>query len=122
MHFEPFIDRIVSEQMMGADVADFRPPEKREWNIGRFNPEGMDGPQGLYVKNTETGKSYKVAFTLHIPKVPYFYSWTIRGVTALPEDQIIFQLGGNQIVILDLNTRNLSLIVYGYNPIVGYEN
>ena len=48
--------------------------------------------------------------------VPTVY-WLTRHATLLPGDLIVFQLG-EQIVVLDLNTRKLGLLAHGRSPLV----
>lgn len=44
--------------------------------------------------------------------------WPIRNATLLPDDIVIFQLGRNQIVALDLKTDTVGLLARGRGPLV----
>jgi hypothetical protein len=55
-------------------------------------------------------------FILHTP----FISWFMKNVTILPEDQVVFQMG-EQIVLLDLNSRKIGFISKGIGPVVVYN-
>lgn len=67
--------------------------------------------QGLWVLDDLEGKAYDVG--LETP----FVEWKSRYATILPGDQVVYQLG-EQIVILDLNSRKIGLIAYGRSPVV----
>ncbi|MCX6826393.1 MAG: hypothetical protein NTV06_03865 [candidate division Zixibacteria bacterium] len=71
--------------------------------------------EGLTGKNKNTGKSLWVA--LETP----FLVWWMGKITILPEDQVICQLGDNQIVLVDLNTSQIGLITFGKGPVVVLE-
>ncbi len=47
-------------------------------------------------------------------------NWVTRSPTLLPHDQVVYQLG-DQIVLLDLNTRQIGLITRGTSPVVIIE-
>jgi len=49
-------------------------------------------------------------------EIPYF-QWYTGYPTALPGDQLVFQIG-NEIVVYDIHTRQLFELAPGYNPIV----
>ncbi|MFH1228525.1 MAG: hypothetical protein V1701_11575 [Planctomycetota bacterium] len=87
---------------------DFRPDEQRDWDVYT----GFWSIEGLSAKNKKTGQHFWIA--LETP----FIDWSMRNLTILPNDQVIFQLGDNQIIILDLNSRKLGLITKGRSPVV----
>ena len=92
-------------------VVDFRLPSERGWDI----ETSIEGVQGLKGENKTTGKSFWIA--LGTP----FLSWPILKASILPGDQVICQLGDNQIVLIDLNTRHIGLITFGRGPVVVLE-
>ncbi len=51
-----------------------------------------------------------------------FSQWTIRAATHLPGDQVIFQLGENQICILDAPSRKVARITNGRGPAVALKS
>ena len=48
-------------------------------------------------------------------------SWNSRNVTQLPNDQVVFQLGKDQICLFDPNTMQLALVARGRGPAVALE-
>lgn len=90
---------------------DFRPQNNRDWDVhtGTWAIEGLRG------KNKKTGKTLWLA--LETP----FLMWSITKATILPEDQVICQIGDNQIALVDLNTSQIGLITFGKGPVVVLE-
>jgi hypothetical protein len=43
-------------------------------------------------------------------------------VTILPGEQVVFELNNNQIVLFDLNTKQIGLITRGFAPTVVIED
>ena len=76
---------------------------------------GFWAGRGLRVKNEQTGQSFRLAFDTP------FASWSVRNATILPDDRIIFQLGEDQICILDPATRNVARIARGRGPTVSLQ-
>jgi len=68
--------------------------------------------EGLHATNSTTGTRF--AFALETP----FAAWSVRNATHLPSDHLIFQLGDNQICILDPATKKIALITQARGPIV----
>lgn len=68
--------------------------------------------EGLRVRNARTAEQYR--FSWETP----FSQWPIRNVLQLPNEQAIFQLGSDQICILDLSTRRIALLARGRGPAV----
>jgi hypothetical protein len=54
---------------------------------------------------------------IHVALETPFASWIARNAVLLPEDKVLFQLGSNQICLLDAATRRLALVCYGRGPI-----
>ena len=50
-----------------------------------------------------------------------FVSWGVRNATQLPNDQVVFQLGRNQICILDPNEKKVALLARGRGPVVAIK-
>jgi hypothetical protein len=72
--------------------------------------------EGLRGKNPKTGES--IYFSLETP----FVAWNVRNGTHLPGDYVIFQLGENQICILEATTKKIAMLDKGYGPIVILKN
>ncbi len=89
-------------------ISDFRPAEERGWKVSG----GFWAIEGLHAKNEEEGKDFYAA--LETP----FIQWVIRNITVLPGDQVVFSLGSSQIVVMDLKTRKIGLLAFGYGPVV----
>jgi hypothetical protein len=71
------------------------------WMAGR-----LDG------KDAKSGRHLDVA--LETP----FIKWPVHCPTQLPSGQVVFQLGWNQICIVDPNERKLALLAKGRGPVV----
>lgn len=82
--------------------------ESSDWTFEtRFWPiEGLRG------KNSRTGVA--IYFSLETP----FVAWDARGATHLPGDYVVFQLGENQICILEVATKKIAMLGKGYGPVV----
>jgi hypothetical protein len=50
-----------------------------------------------------------------------FLRWRTGSASVLPQDQVVFQLG-DQVVLLDLNTRKLGLLALGRGPVVALDS
>ena len=72
--------------------------------------------EGLRGKNSKTGES--LYFSLETP----FVAWIVRNATHLPGDYVIFQLGNNQICILETTTRKIAMLDKGYGPVAILNN
>jgi hypothetical protein len=88
-------------------AADMRAEDKRSWNVRT----GFWAFEGLSARNEETRKGFTVA--LETP----FLEWYARNATVLPSDKVVYQLG-DQIVLLDMNTRKIGLVTIGRGPVV----
>lgn len=73
---------------------------------------GFWSVEGLRGENSKTGETIWVS--LETP----FVSWIARGATHLPGDYIVFQLGPDQICILETSTKKVALLGRGYGPVV----
>lgn len=68
--------------------------------------------EGLTGNNSGTGASIDLA--LETP----FVAWAARNATHLPGDYVVFQLGWDQICLLEVATRKIAVLDKGYGPIV----
>ncbi len=91
----------------GGDVARFRVADKSGWQF-RFGwmAARLDG------ENVKEGKMLDVSLDTPFVRWPIFYP------TQLPSGQVVFQLGENQICILDPNERTIALLVKGRCPVI----
>jgi hypothetical protein len=81
---------------------------KSEWEFST----GFWTVDGIRCENKKVNAS--VRFSLATP----FAAWIVRNATHLEGDNVIFQLGENQICILDPESRRIGLIARGKGPIV----
>lgn len=83
--------------------------EPLEWGFdaGFWAYEGM-----TFTRQGSTARARHYA--LDVPGA----SWAIRNATLLPDDIVIFQLGDDQIVALDLKTDTVGLLARGRGPLV----
>ncbi len=82
--------------------------ENSDWNFrtGFWPVEGLRG------KNSKTGEV--IWASLETP----FVSWIARAATQLPGDYVVFQLGPDQICMLEISTKKIALLSRGYGPVV----
>jgi hypothetical protein len=71
------------------------------WMAGRLDGE-----------NTKEGRN------LHVSLDTPFVWWRVYCPTQLPSGQVVFQLGTNQICILDPNARKIALLAKGRSPVI----
>jgi hypothetical protein len=90
----------------GGDVPKFR-NDQSGWS---FYFGWMAG--GLSGNNAKDGR--RVYVSLETP----FAVWPVRSPTQLPSGQVVFQLGKNQICVLDPNERKIALLAKGRWPVV----
>ncbi len=90
----------------GGEVPRFR-ADTSGW---RFSFGWMAGR--LYGKNAEDGRTLDVS--LDTP----FLQWPVFCPTQLPSGQVIFELGWNQICILDPDERKVALLAKGRWPVI----
>ncbi|MGJ8657544.1 MAG: hypothetical protein ACSHX6_13930 [Akkermansiaceae bacterium] len=82
--------------------------ETSEWE---FNT-GFWPVQGISGENKKSGKH--INYSLETP----FVAWPIRNATQLPGDLVVFQLGDDQICILNPISKQIALITRGKGPVV----
>lgn len=68
--------------------------------------------EGLRGTNQKTGEH--IHFSLETP----FVAWTVRAATHLPADYVVFQLGDDQICLLETATKKVALLAKGRGPVV----
>ena len=102
----PYDDIVTSGWWLGfSGVADLRPKDQRQW---KAKPNGNSG---LRVDNSETGQAYNVTYET------VFTSWWGGSVSILPGDIVIFEFG-EQICILDMLEKQITLLCVGRGPVV----
>lgn len=90
----------------GGDVPKFRADQSGwefyfGWMAGNLSGRNVKGGQKLLV-------------SLETP----FVRWPVYSPTQLPSGQVVFQLGKNQICIVDPNARKIALVTKGRWPVV----
>lgn len=78
-----------------------------EWCVstGSWSIDDMHGI------NNKTGQKFR--FYLETP----FLNWPISDAVHLPQDMILFQLGRDQICLLEIETRRIALVTRGWGPV-----
>lgn len=66
--------------------------------------------EGMRFKNNQTGES------THFSWETLFSQWNARNAILLPNDRVIFQLGQDQICIVELTTKKIALLARGRGP------
>src|SRR5690606_13185037 len=66
---------------------------------------------GLFGSNDATGEQVRLAF-----ETP-FQAWPVRNAVHLPSDQVIFQLGEDQICAFDPDGNRVALLWHGRGPL-----
>jgi hypothetical protein len=90
----------------GGEVPRFR-ADKSGWQFSFGWMAGrLDG------ENAKAGKN--LGLSLETP----FAVWLVSFPTQLPSGQVVFQLGRNQICVLDPNERKVALIAKGRSPVI----
>lgn len=77
---------------------------------------GFWAREGLKAWNAKEGVRFRAAW-----ETP-FSRWMVRAATHLPGDQVIFQLGEDQICLLDAPTRRIARIAEGRSPVVALKD
>jgi len=76
---------------------------------------GVWAVQGIHGRNEKTNESFW--FSLDTP----FVAWLVRNATHIDGDFVVFQLGRDQICVLQPQTRQIALIARGRGPIVAKD-
>jgi hypothetical protein len=82
--------------------------DKSDWDFH----SGFWGIEGLQGKNKKTGGT--IYFALETP----FLTWSIRDAAQLRGDYVVFQMGDDQICLLEVATRKIALLTKGQGPAV----
>ena len=91
----------------GGDVPRFQVADKSGWE---FQFGWMAG--NLHGENAKNGKrSY---LSLDTP----FLKWPVYCPTQLPSGQVVFQLGMDQVCVLDPNKQEIALLAKGRSPVI----
>lgn len=100
---------------------DLRPERERAWTVWTDYWAG-GGITVFYGRPSEIWSKSRV-YTLAF-ETP-FEQWLCRSATVLPGNQVVFQLGQDrtdaQVVILDMEHRNLACLTMGQGPAVVWE-
>jgi hypothetical protein len=101
-------ERIEGTWFNFGNVAKLGSVDKTDWHF----ETGFWPIEGLRGENQKTGE--KIYFSLETP----FVSWIIRNATQLPDNRVVFQLGDDQICLLEPSTKKIALIARGQGPVV----
>ncbi len=66
---------------------------------------------GFWGRNRQTGERLSVSYGTPV------MGWSVWRVIQLPEDKVLFQLGENQLCILDIATRRVGILARGHGPV-----
>jgi hypothetical protein len=105
---ESFTNKIKGTWFHFGEATKLGAAEKSDWTFrtGFWPIEGLRG------ENRKTGE--KIYFSLETP----FVAWIVRSATQLPNDYVVFQLGDDQICLLETSTKKIALLARGQGPIV----
>jgi hypothetical protein len=67
---------------------------------------------GLVGENARDDRS------LHVTLATPFAGWRVTNAAQLPDGKVVFQLGDNQICVLDPDSKRIALLVKGHGPTV----
>jgi hypothetical protein len=90
-----------------GDVPRLGDAEKSDWEFrtGFWPIEGLRG--------TNNAKHLSLHLSFETP----FGAWTVRNATQLPGGKVLFQLGEDQICVLDPEAKKVALLTHGRGPI-----
>jgi hypothetical protein len=80
----------------------------RDWEIRT----GFWAVEGMRVENKKNGTNLRFSWET------LFSQWNIRSAILLPDDHVIFQLGQDQICVLEPATKKIALLARGRGPAV----
>lgn len=105
---ESFTNKIEGTWFHFGEASKLGAAEKSDWTFrtGFWPIEGFRG------ENKKTGE--KIYFSLETP----FVAWIARNATQLPGDYVIFQLGDDQICLLEPSIKKIALLARGQGPVV----
>lgn len=71
---------------------------------------------GFWGRNRTTGEHLSVSYGTPV------MGWHVWRVIQLPEDKVLFQLGDNQLCILDIATKRVGILARGHGPVAITDN
>lgn len=77
---------------------------------------GFWAVEGLSGTNAKTGEQFRLCL-----EMPFVQWWMVRNVTHLPGDHVLFQLGENQICVLDAASKRVAMVARGRGPVAVIE-
>jgi hypothetical protein len=86
--------------------------------LGTAGESGWKFRAGFWAFEGLSGENAKDGRRLHLSLETPFLEWYVRNATQLPGDQVVFQLGRDQICILDPVAKKIALVARGWGPIV----
>jgi hypothetical protein len=90
-----------------GDVPRLGDAEKSDWRFetGFWPIEGLDGTNAM--KHARVHLSFETPFGV----------WVVRNATHLPGDKVLFQLGEDQICVLEPDAKRVALLIHGRGPV-----
>jgi len=73
---------------------------------------GFWAVEGMRARKEKTGETFR--FSWETP----FSQWIVRNAIQLPDDHVIFQLGEDQVCVLEPDTKRIALLARGRGPVV----
>jgi hypothetical protein len=99
-----------------ADAFFYGPIPRFPNDTGGWEFDSYHWPNGLHGENKNTQR--KLSISVETP----FLIWQIRYPTQLPGGQVVFELGRNQICLLDPNQKKIAMLLKGRCPVVLLKN
>jgi hypothetical protein len=92
------------------------------WNFGQ-SPATSEGAEwnfkaGFWAGEGLTATRLSDKRTFHFAMELPFFQWEIRNVTHLPGDVVLFQLGADQICVMQPSQKKIALVARGRGPAV----
>ena len=92
---------------------------KYEIEINDFYQEGISGGKLLHELRLETGNSrYEKGSDFNYTVTTPFAIWPVSNATHIAGDYGVFQLGKDQICLLDPEKKRIALVARGFGPVV----
>ena len=93
----------------------------RVTTIGSATNSAWEFQTGFWPIGGLSGENHQTRERLDLAFETPFAAWNIRHGYQLPGDCVVFQLGEDQICILDPKTRRVALVARGHGPVVVLE-
>ena len=125
---EPTLKTVLPDFAAVVPAPTERSGSEDSFNIGdvpRLGTAGKSGWRfwsGFWAFEGLNGENAKDGRRLHLSLETPFLEWYIRNATQLPGDQVVFQLGRDQICILDPDAKKIALVARGWGPIVAIRD